>query len=375
MLTYQVRRRIFRVAKGKRLPFPSDGKILFYFSPKQPFGVQAGGGRTAVHRAPAKVLFDANTGFHSIESKRPLRPIRAGIKTETGVVSLRGTRLTLWRHFKSNADLVSAIESYYYGFPMLLAVDFADPPIVERVEGNIGGVKFRWELARWRAEFIVTTQQRQRQAFIRCFDSMGDLSKPGRHRILAALHYFHVALRLARRGEIAGEFLPEVLLNFSKALEVLFPATGDGKTRDAVRRGLRTLGITEAEIECDYLPCMALRNEIDAGHASLNIFKVEQLEVVHAYVERSEFAFRRLFQKVLKNLAAGTLVVPYSIATSPSSSTIRVIDRLRQAIQNAESATKDRSIATEKPIGYTLRRHIHRWRSLLRLIRIRTLSR
>jgi hypothetical protein len=213
---------------------------------------------------------------------------------------------------------------------MLLAVDFADPPIITRVDGRVGEVEFRWELASWRASFEVTTQEKQEQSVLTSWQRIGFLSKPGSRRLLAALHYFHVALRLARRGEIAGEFLPEMVLNFSKALEVLFPPAGDGRTRDAVRAGLRSLGFSETDIEADYIPALALRNEIGVGHVALALFKVDQLSVIHGYVEHAESAFKILFSRIFEKLETCSFdIEPYE-PKSADGEAVQIIERLRQ---------------------------------------------
>jgi hypothetical protein len=159
---------------------------------------------------------------------------------------------------------------------------------------------------------------------------MAALSIPGRRRVLAAVHYFHVALRLARRGEISGEFLAEMILNLSKTLEVLFPPAGDGRTRDAVRRGLRALDFTDDEIESNYIPCMSLRNEIDVGHVELCLFTLEQLTVIHDYVERSEQAFRALLQRVVDRLTEGRFDVAANDLRPQSVDALRVIERMRR---------------------------------------------
>src|SRR5260221_635501 len=112
---------------------------------------------------------------------------------------------------------------------------------------------------------------------------VGDLAN---RRLLAALHYFHVAVRLNRAGSTSGEFMAEVMLNLAKTMEVLFPPSGDGKNRDAARRGLRDLGYEDSEIESDFLPAMALRNEVDVAHVDLSLFTSSPLQHVHAYTER-----------------------------------------------------------------------------------------
>lgn len=169
-----------------------------------------------------------------------------------------------------------AIRSLYFALPALLNVSFADPPYVERVEGTVGSSGFRWELADWRMEFQVTTQDLQEARVAKAWERIDLLSKPQRLRLVASLHYFHLACRLARRGSTVGEFLAEMLLNLAKSLEALFPPSGDGRSRDAIRRGLRSLAISDNDIESNFLPAIALRNEIDVAHVGLHWFTMDQ---------------------------------------------------------------------------------------------------
>ena len=148
-------------------------------------------------------------------------------------------------------------------------------------------------------EFLTTTQEQQEQAFISAWEPMGLFAGLARRRLLAALHYFHVAVRLYRSASTLGEFMAEVILNLSKVLEVLFPPGGDGKTRDAARVGLRQLGYADAEIERLFLRAMALRNEIDVGHVSLALLTRRQLSILHGYTEGAERAFREMLDRAL----------------------------------------------------------------------------
>lgn len=330
MLTYQVRPRRFRLEEGQSLCFPSDAEIRFHFGPLQPFGVEAGGGRTAVQAMPASARFNANTGAHTIESKPPLQPLDVTIEETQRLVVWKGNLLRVSQRFDSLKVLSDTIESIYFALPMLLSVEFADPPFVERIDGTVGTTSFRWELREWRANFRTTTQEQQEAAAALSWERLGVLSVPGRWRFLAALHYFHVACRLSRQGVTAGEFLAEVVLNFAKTLEVLFPPGGDGRTREAVRTKLAGLGFTETEIEGDYIPAMALRNQIDVGHVDLGLFKPDQLALIHAYVDRAEEAFRVLLDRLLKKVAAGDFEVePYELGP-PRPEAVAVVERLRQ---------------------------------------------
>lgn len=332
MLTYQVRPRVFRHKPGEELTFPAQCEVRFHFQPPQPFGAAAGGGRTAVRAIPASALFNANSGAHTIESKEPLSPLLVTIQDPIRTVRLAGTTLAISQQFGSLPEFQNTIEGVYFVFPTLLNAPFADPPYIERVDGEVGSTAFRWELAEWRAEFRTTTQEQQEERFTKAWGHMSIISEPRRRRLVTGLHYFHVACRLAREGCTAGEFIAEVILNLAKSLEVLFPPASDGKTRDATRLGLRALGFSDKDIECDFIPAMALRNEIDVGHVELGLFTMDQLRVIHSFTERAEGAFRELFERMLSRIESGEAdVVPHELGP-PRDSAIAVIERLRKCV-------------------------------------------
>ena len=332
MLIYQVRPRKLRFKTEGDIPteLPLAAEIRIHLQPLQPFGMSAGGGRTAVYGVEASSRFDANTGFHDIESKQPLRPLDVVIKEPpTRVVSLSGNVLTITEAFDSWEALHREIEAIYFGIPMLLNLTFADPPIVERVDGSIGGHEFRWELSEWKMEFHTTTQDLQEERIYQAWLRMSLLADGSRRRLLAALHHFHMACRLDRSSKTPGEFLPEVLLNLSKTLEALFPPRGKVQTMDAARSGLKQLGFTAEAIERDFIPAMALRNEVGVGHVALALFTRTQLKALHAYTERAETAFRELLDAVVQKIESGDFeIAPYKLH-GPPTSVVKIIDKIR----------------------------------------------
>ncbi len=331
MLIYQVRPKFFRfdVAGSSIRGWPVDAEIRFHLQPLQPFGMMAGGGRTAVRAVAATSFFNANTGIHTIESKQPLQPLEVVIEEPARVFSFNGNVLTLTETVDSWETLRGIIESVYFGLPMLLNVTFADPPIVERVDGSIGGHEFRWELSQWRMEFRTTTQDLQEARIAQAWQRMPLFADANRRRLLAALHYFHVACRLDRSGETPGEFLPEVLLNLAKTLEAIFPPHGDGTSLDAARSGLQQLGFADEEIERDFIPAIALRNHVGVGHAVVALFTLDQLKVLHAYTERAETAFRKLLDSIIQKIESGDFEIAPHELHGPPASVVQIIDRLR----------------------------------------------
>lgn len=329
MFTYQIRKRMFKLEKEGPLTWPADTEVQFHLRPLQPFGMEAGGGHTAVRGVEATAHFNANAGTHTIESKAPLEPLEVVIEEPGRLVTLNGNVLTIKARLDSNEELTDLIWGVNFGYPLLLNVEFADPPIVQRVYGSIGSVRFRWELADWKLQFATTTQHEQESNVANAWRRFDVITEPERRRLIAALHYFHVACRLARSGETAGEFLSEVLLNLAKTLEVLFPPTGDGRTRDAVRVNLSKLGFSESQIESDFIPAMALRNEIDVGHVELGVFSMDQLTILHSYTERAEAAFRNLLKRVITKVETGEYeIAPYKLQ-EPRPRAVNIIERLR----------------------------------------------
>jgi hypothetical protein len=331
MFTYQVRPRIFRHKHGDEIKLPADCEIQFHLRPLQSFGCEAGNGRTLVRNEPAKLLFNANSGEHFAISQSPLPRLDVTINESGGrIVQLSGNVLSVQQHFTSLRELEETLISVYFAFPALLNVSFADPPFVERVDGTVGSVGFRWELDDFCFLFETTTLEKQESSVCTAWERMGCVSEARRGRLIAALHFFHVACRLNRQGSTPGEFMAEAVLNFSKVLEVLFPADGDGKSRDAARAGLKRLEFTEAEIEGSFIPAMALRNEIGVGHTQLGLFTMEQLRVIHAYTAQAETAFRKMFDRLLKAIEAGPFDVEPHVLESASPTAVAIVERIKE---------------------------------------------
>jgi hypothetical protein len=337
MFTYQIRPRVFRHKKGEELQLPADCVVSFHFQPLQPFGESHTGGRTVVKAAPTRVFFSANTGVHYAESTPPLAPLDVAIEDEIRTIRLTGKTLTVSQRIESMQELEQLITSLYFVLPPLLNINFADPPYIERVDGVIGQHGFRWELAEWGMEFHTTDQEKQEAHVTTAWKRIGLLSEPTRRRLIAGLHYFHQACRLSRASATVGEFLAEVVLNLSKCLEVLFPPKGDGRTRDAIRSGLRTLGIADRDIECNFLPAVALRNEIDVGHVELGLFTLQQLKVIHQFTERAEGAFRRMLDQILEQVESAKFEVAAYTDCTPRTEAIRLIKRLQECSRHCGS--------------------------------------
>ena len=322
MLTYHLHPRRFRFENGESYQFPNTCSICFHFVPKQPFGADATGGRTAVAKVPATLLFDANSGRICIESQTPLKPLTYAETGSAERVELVGNLLNITKDIVSLQKLSDFIHTIYFYLPALLSVNFSDPVLISFVDGKVGDEYFRWELDGWRASVTYTTQDLQEERFARAWRRVSTVGKLENRRIFLALHYLHQAQRLSSCSSVPGEFLSEMLLNLSKVLEVLFPSSADIKQRDSVRRALMHLGFSVHEVERDYLPAMALRNEIDVGHIQLELLNPSELRILHSYILQCEDKFKELLERTVSAVEDGTFNVrEYSVQTTPAAST------------------------------------------------------
>ena len=339
MLTYQVRKRVFRVEDPSTVAFPNNVSISFVFQPLQPFGMSASGGRTAVHSKPANVKFDLNTGVFSIESANPLEKLEVIIQHENLSANLEGNVFTITTEVETIDKLTELASAFFYGFPALLNIELADPPYIEEVYGIIGESKFRWELEKTQFPFEITDQNRQEKKIVNSWQRMPFLNDLKNRRLLGALAYFHTACRLSRCGCSPWEFMSEIIMNLSKVLETLFPSDSEGKTIDSAREGLRSLGYSNDIIEGSFIPVIALRNYIDVGHPFLSIFKRNQLNTIYLFTENVEDVFRELLRKIFNALSSGTFHIKEYDELAPKKDVLKIIERMNGQLEAMKKKT------------------------------------
>ena len=329
MLTYQLRERSFLLEKGTTLDFPNTAYVEFLFCPTEALGRHSGKGRTVLRGSLARIRYDANTGRSYVDSTPPLQPLSVTIKKPDITMRLKGNRLHIRTHCEAVNDLIRLVEAVYYGFPPLLNLDLGESPIIKLVKGKVGDTTFCWAHKLQGFRFDVTTQETQEKKVNSAWLTMELFNNhPARRRILAALQHFYVACRLSEAGNCPSDFIAEVVLNYCKILEVLFPHKGDGRTREAARIGLQKLGYSKDEIDSKFLPAMALRNEIDVGHIKLSLFNRKQLNILHKYTDEAEGYFRSMLLRLIDRLKSNNSLIeadPDGIIDKRSADLIRRI--------------------------------------------------
>ena len=331
MLTYQVRPRVLMVEAGT-LTFPNHVEIKLEFDSDPAFGGESSAGRTVRLGSIARHEWDANHGRSSAAGLPSLDPLDVHISGKTFAMHLNGTTLGLEFECADRATLLGTLGSMRYLLPLLLNLEFSDPPVVAMSSGRVGDVEFNWQVEWTAASFEAVEQYAQEAKIPRTWQRLPLVADGGNARLRAALYYFYKACRLERVGSGPSEFLAEILLNLAKTLAALFPATEGEGSRDSVRKNLRRLGYDDDEVESYFLPAMALRDEIDVAHISLAAFGPRQLDTIFRYAESAEQHFRDLLQRLLAATIAGSFTLePYEDTGPRPGATVllkRLADRL-----------------------------------------------
>ncbi len=331
MLTYQVRERTFRVQRN--LDFPNDVELRFVFHPDTAFGNAGAKGRTWKQSTPGSVRFNANTGHFRIEPTSGLDELDVTYEHSNMVFRLTGNQLTLTSRCNSNRELTELLESVYYVFPFVLGLCLQQPVVIDRVDGRVGSEPIAWELKSWQVPILISNQEKQEQRVIEAWDLMAFLSSFGNMRMVGALKYFHAACRLSRAGHTPWEFMGEILLNFCKVLEVLFPPTGDEMSRDAARAGLSKLEYSPEEIERYFIPVMLLRSKIDVGHVFLGLFTRLELTALHSYTELVERQWLNMLERIVKRVREDSVFLqPYEISNADREAK-EIVSSIKQSLE------------------------------------------
>lgn len=336
MFTYQMRQRKFVCEEGKRLIFPGDVEIIFRLSPLHLFGCGDPGGRTVIQRGKFQLKPDSHRGTAFLNSPSGLKPLRVHLKEEECRIEMNGNELHVNEYCQSSVNLEERIQDIFFGIPIFLNLDFFDPPIVEKVSGRVRNINFEWILDSIGIPLDFTTQEKQEKRVETAWKRWKGLSSPENERVFAALHYFHIACRLKIVGYSPWEFTGDIILNLCKVLEALFPPTNDGQTRESARKGLETLGYTKVEIERDFLPIMALRDNMDSGHIKLFKITKEKFQILYKYTDRANGIFKQMLQKLISKIQEGQYFpISYAVSQTKKKVADKVIEKIERNMEKS----------------------------------------
>lgn len=339
MLTYQLQRRAFHIMEEeKTFSFPNTVEVEIILEPTEMFGVGKELTKTFVPGHDLQAYLDPDTGKCGIVPDHLFDPIEAVVewKNINQRLEMHGNKLIAQCKCNDRKDLVGFLTALYYIFPLLLTIEFVEPPVVKSIVGRVGEVPFRWEFAGYRFGFDSTSKEIQEQRVIDSFGNPSFTCDLDNRRLAAALSYFYTAKRLRDSGNSQYEFMAEVVLNYCKVLEVLF----SGK-KDKAKQGLSKLGYIDEDIEDNFITLFDLRNQFDVGHSSLTIYNQQQLTDLYEYLEDTEHIFRELLRTVMDKVKDGSYQLKRDSDFKPKNEKLKILDEIFKIQQKRK--TKNRS--------------------------------
>lgn len=276
--------------------------------PSEAFGEGNGYSRLVMRARKGHMLLNMNTGRAEYKSEPPMELVEAGIIYDDGSIKQIGVTLAYEFDCKDTDSLIGTLNAFLYIYPALLNVDFADPPVIEQIKVTIKDQIFQWEHAEGKYVLKPVTHEEVEKSVVTAMERMPLFSGYRNRRLAAATHYSYIASRLQVVGHSVWEFMAESILNWYKALVILFAT----ESRDAIREQLMGLGYEEKEINSEFIPVMILRNFMDVSHPRLAIFKGNQFSILYKYLAGREIAFKELFTKVFQAIEDGQFEIKQS---------------------------------------------------------------
>ena len=321
MFTYN-ENRVLLVERGT-LSFPNKVTIAVEFDPNPVLGDQVPG-LTCPVGSNARSTWDANTGRSLAECDAPLPRTKTVASADGISIRINGRSLKATFQCTSRAQLLGVLGALHFVAPISLGLEFADPFMPATTSGQVGNTKFVWQVERTAVyhESLQGTERNSRCA--KAIERLPALCDPSNRRLLAACTYFQRAVRLLLAGTGPTEFAGEAVVNLAKALEVLFPGS---QSRDAVRRGLETVGYDKDLIERKFIPALLLRSHLDAAHVRMATLRADERRKIQMYVEDVAVEFRTLIARVVEAVTDGQLqLAAYQDERKPDDDISRIIN-------------------------------------------------
>ncbi len=108
------------------------------------------------------------------------------------------------------------------------------------------------------------------------------------------------------------------------------------KMGDAVRKGLENLGYSKTEIERDFLPVMALRDNMDSGHIRLFKISKEKFQILYGYTDGVNNAFKTMLKRLISRIQEGHYTpVSYAVSHQKKKDADKIIEKIGKSMKQS----------------------------------------
>jgi len=272
--------------------FPALVTATITFAPEDAFGVQTVGVRsTAPKDRPAGFLWNANEGTSQWQVDF-IEKVNATFKQGNFEVSLDGNKLFIVFDTPSLDHAGQVVASANQFLPALLSFHLRVFVWIKKFEVEIGDTTFNFEIPRSAFGITIATKDHNQKQILTALDEW--LGADERYfRILSALYYYRHAKRLAIMEPNPESMVGEVILNLTKAVEIIF-----SNNREALRATAKEWGFHEVFIEERIIPLLLIRNELDVAHVTTSPLNPEQRQVITKFTHAALVAVHKLLERI-----------------------------------------------------------------------------
>ncbi|AUX46388.1 uncharacterized protein SOCE26_078940 [Sorangium cellulosum] len=279
MPVHQIPPRIIKFGPAKPA-FPNDVELVAELVPKELFGAEDLTGRLTVHPQGSPVQMSANLfhGGFQAASKGRLQTV----KTETSFFDMSMTieaniaRIT--GRLSSEEALLRAVHVCTAYLPAFLASSLAAPVDIDDLYGNVGSAFFQVEV-KGTFERVISVLDTSK-TIADFMAKLQQLPEDSAGRVFAAQRYLNQAQWLGYSARHPQQFAGERVLNLHKAVEVLYPHSGEV---NKLRSQLSAMGLREDVVEL-FASLAYIRNSVDVGHPKVGVMGGKEHDDFHLFL-------------------------------------------------------------------------------------------
>jgi hypothetical protein len=280
---------------GKKPPaFPAKLFIQVKFGPDDAFGLQTDAPRSTAKKAtPATLMWNANEAV-SFWKGEFIEQICTDFEIGKLAGKWDGNLLAISIPVTSEDDATSVILSANHILPAILSFRLRVFVWIKEFTAKINGSSYRVETVGHRYGItIATTDRNQHESVEAVKDWLS--TRENSLRLIMAMYYFRHAERLANIEPDRQSMTAEILLNLTKAIEVILTAK-----RDNIRKKAKVWGIDSDFIEKRIIPLFLIRNELDVAHVATAPLRSEQQQSLLDFTDRALSHVHELLATICK---------------------------------------------------------------------------
>jgi hypothetical protein len=188
--------------EGKTFSFPNIVEVEMVLEPTEMFGVGKEPTKTFVPGYNLQAYLNPDSGKCGIVPDHLFDPIEVIVRWKDIIqrFEMQGNKLIVTIECEEIDYLIGLLSAFYYILPLLLTIEFVEPPIVKSIVGKVGDVPFRWEFAGYTFGIDNTNQEIQEKRIVDSFERLSFTCSLENRRLTAALSYFYTAKRLRDAG-------------------------------------------------------------------------------------------------------------------------------------------------------------------------------